>query len=109
MRKWEISPSDREIFEFSHSLFRRNDRLDQRFSNEIPADRDNERELRRAGIQSPAYFLLRPDGHIGLAGVEAASRRIERYFTDCLGIGGANLAGSMRANDRAGVTGRGSR
>ena len=77
--------------------------------HEIPAGRDNERELRRAGIQSPAYFLLRPDGHIGLAGVEAASRRIERYFTDCLGIGGANLAGSMRANDRAGVTGRGSR
>jgi hypothetical protein len=52
---------------------------------------------------------LRPDGHIRLAGVEAASRRIERYFTDCLGIGGANLAGSMRADGRAGVTGRGSR
>jgi 2-polyprenyl-6-methoxyphenol hydroxylase-like FAD-dependent oxidoreductase len=43
----------------------------------IPPDRDNDRELARASIGGPAYYLLRPDGHIGLVGAlfdEAALR-----------------------------------
>jgi 2-polyprenyl-6-methoxyphenol hydroxylase-like FAD-dependent oxidoreductase len=34
----------------------------------IPSDPDNTRELAGASIAGPAYYLLRPDGHVGLAG-----------------------------------------
>jgi hypothetical protein len=34
----------------------------------IPSDSENDLALTAASIGSPSYFLLRPDGHIGLAG-----------------------------------------
>jgi hypothetical protein len=34
----------------------------------IPSDIENDRALSAASITSPSYYLLRPDGHIGLAG-----------------------------------------
>jgi hypothetical protein len=34
----------------------------------IPSDSENDLALAAASIGSPSYFLLRPDGHIGLAG-----------------------------------------
>jgi hypothetical protein len=36
--------------------------------HECPEDADNAVELARVGIKGPAFYLLRPDGHVGLAG-----------------------------------------
>lgn len=46
----------------------------------VPADPDNSRELARAGIAEPAYYLLRPDGYIGLAGTEFDAGAVSRYL-----------------------------
>ncbi|MEZ5446501.1 MAG: FAD-dependent monooxygenase [Gammaproteobacteria bacterium] len=46
----------------------------------VPADADNERELARAGIAGPTYYLLRPDGYIGLAGTELDAGAVSRYL-----------------------------
>jgi hypothetical protein len=34
----------------------------------VPSDSENDAVLAAASITSPSYYLLRPDGHIGLAG-----------------------------------------
>jgi len=34
----------------------------------VPEDPGNDRELARAQVPKPSFYLLRPDGHIGLAG-----------------------------------------
>jgi len=36
--------------------------------HEIPSAAENDTALAAASITSPSYYLLRPDGHIGLAG-----------------------------------------
>jgi len=36
--------------------------------HDIPSDTENDLALAAASITSPSYYLLRPDGHIGLAG-----------------------------------------
>jgi hypothetical protein len=46
----------------------------------VPDDAANDDVLLRAGIAKPSYFLLRPDGHIGLAGGRVAVADVERYF-----------------------------
>ena len=40
----------------------------------------SERELARAGIAGPAFYLLRPDGHVGLAGTRVDVEVIRRYL-----------------------------
>jgi len=49
---------------------------------EIPEDPSNREALQRAGISGPAFFLLRPDGHVGLAGTRVDSTVIMRYLAD---------------------------
>src|SRR6185503_2386086 len=43
-------------------------------THQVLDDQENDRELTRAHISKPSFYLLRPDGHIGLAGthLEAA-------------------------------------
>jgi hypothetical protein len=48
----------------------------------IPDDPANGRELARARIAGPSFYLLRPDGHIGLAGTRVDGATVTRYFTD---------------------------
>ena len=48
----------------------------------VPADAANELILKRAGIAQPSFFLLRPDGHIGLAGDRLDIAAIRRYLGD---------------------------
>ena len=50
--------------------------------HEIPADAGNAKVLARARIATPAFYLLRPDGHIGLAGVRLEAGVIARYFDE---------------------------
>jgi len=46
----------------------------------VPFDADNAAALASASISGPSYYLLRPDGHIGLAGVHYDDGAVERWF-----------------------------
>jgi len=53
----------------------------------LPPDPMNDKELARAGIPSPSFYLVRPDGYVGLCGTRIDSAAISRYVTDRLRIG----------------------
>jgi hypothetical protein len=53
----------------------------------IPAGPSNDQELTRAEIPRPSYYLLRPDGHVGLCGARFDGSTVERYLTERLGLG----------------------
>jgi 2-polyprenyl-6-methoxyphenol hydroxylase-like FAD-dependent oxidoreductase len=52
----------------------------------IPTDPANDRELARARIPAPCFYLLRPDGHIGLAGAGFDADLLSRYLAGRIGI-----------------------
>ena len=54
--------------------------------HEIPADPHNERELARARIPRPSFYLLRPDGHVGLCGARLDAATVPRYIADRLRV-----------------------
>jgi hypothetical protein len=61
--------------------------------HEIAADPVNAGELARVKISGPAFYLLRPDGHIGLAGVRLDAEALTRYLSRIhLRIQGSNRA-----------------
>ena len=64
----------------------------------IALDEGNTRALEAVSISGPAFYLLRPDGHIGLAGTELEHAALARWFEDChLRSGNARPAVSMGA------------
>jgi hypothetical protein len=48
----------------------------------IPADPGNEAELARAKVPQPSFYLLRPDGHVGLCGTRVDIAAIKRYLAE---------------------------
>jgi 2-polyprenyl-6-methoxyphenol hydroxylase-like FAD-dependent oxidoreductase len=50
----------------------------------LPADRVNAAELARAQIPRPSFYLLRPDGHVGLCGTRLESGAVARYVAQRL-------------------------
>ncbi|MFA6262673.1 MAG: hypothetical protein WC760_14505 [Bacteroidia bacterium] len=46
----------------------------------IPAGTGNDAELQRARIAQPSYYLLRPDGHVGLCGTQFDIAAAARYL-----------------------------
>ncbi|HEU0200927.1 MAG TPA: FAD-dependent monooxygenase [Burkholderiaceae bacterium] len=46
----------------------------------IPLDEHNAAQLARASIRTPVFYLLRPDGHVGLAGVRLDADAVRRYL-----------------------------
>jgi 2-polyprenyl-6-methoxyphenol hydroxylase-like FAD-dependent oxidoreductase len=46
----------------------------------VPSHPANDAELARARITGPAYYLLRPDGHVGLAGGAFDAVEVKRWF-----------------------------
>ena len=46
----------------------------------VTADPGNDAELAHAGITGPAFVLLRPDGHVGLAGTRLEPGAVEGYL-----------------------------
>jgi hypothetical protein len=48
--------------------------------HEIPEVPNNVAAMARAGIRAPCYFLLRPDGYIGLAGVRMQGEDVAHYL-----------------------------
>ena len=48
----------------------------------IPSDPQNDAELARARIPQPSFYLLRPDGHVGLCGAELRITDLVRYLRE---------------------------
>jgi hypothetical protein len=48
----------------------------------IPDDPANDAELARAGIPRPSFYLVRPDGHVGLCGVRLEAADVGRYLSE---------------------------
>jgi 2-polyprenyl-6-methoxyphenol hydroxylase-like FAD-dependent oxidoreductase len=46
----------------------------------VPSDADNERELARAQIAQPSFYLIRPDGHVGLCGERVTADAVREYL-----------------------------
>jgi 2-polyprenyl-6-methoxyphenol hydroxylase-like FAD-dependent oxidoreductase len=55
----------------------------------ISYDPVNERELARAHIPRPAFYLLRPDGYVGLCGRRLDAAAVTRYVSERLTAGRA--------------------
>jgi 2-polyprenyl-6-methoxyphenol hydroxylase-like FAD-dependent oxidoreductase len=53
----------------------------------VPSDPANDRELARAQIPRPSFYLVRPDGYIGLAGTHLDAAALTRYVSGRLHIG----------------------
>ena len=47
----------------------------------VSADAANDAELVRANIPQPSFYLVRPDGHVGLCGSKLELDAVENYFT----------------------------
>ena len=56
-------------------------------STSIPTDPINDAELARARIAAPSFYLLRPDGHVGLCGARVDADAIARYMFEILRVG----------------------
>ena len=54
---------------------------------EVPHDPANDRELVHAHIPRVSFYLLRPDGHVGLAGVQLDAAAASRYVAERLRFG----------------------
>jgi len=52
----------------------------------IPDDSGNDAELARARIPRPSFYLLRPDGYIGLCGTGIDAAAVSRYIAERLRI-----------------------
>jgi hypothetical protein len=50
----------------------------------VASDPANDVELARVHIPQPCFYLLRPDGHIGLCGVSLDTSVVARYLSECL-------------------------
>jgi 2-polyprenyl-6-methoxyphenol hydroxylase-like FAD-dependent oxidoreductase len=48
----------------------------------ILADPVNDAELARAQIPRPSFYLVRPDGHVGLCGIRADDAAVKRYVSE---------------------------
>jgi len=68
----------------------------------IPADPANDAELTRARIPRPSFYLLRPDGHVGLCGVRLEGGAVTRYVSDTLRLEVGNVRRS-KEGERAPV------
>lgn len=47
-------------------------------------DPENDRALSRYRIPKPSFYLLRPDGHVGLAGMRLEAAALRRYLAERL-------------------------
>ncbi len=54
--------------------------------HQLPSDTLNESEFTRWKIPTPSFYLLRPDGHIGLAGTRLEDGVVTSYLLDVLKI-----------------------
>jgi hypothetical protein len=50
----------------------------------VPPDADNDAALAQAHVPRPSFYVLRPDGHVGLCGPRVDSDALARYFSTAL-------------------------
>ena len=50
----------------------------------VPADAVNDVEIDRAGVARPSFYLVRPDGYIGLCGARLQASAVSAYVSECL-------------------------
>ncbi len=50
----------------------------------IPVNSENRAELGRVNVPETAFYLLRPDGYVGLAGVRVDMAEVDRYVSERL-------------------------
>ncbi len=55
-------------------------------AHRVADDPLNDRELARARIPKPSFYLLRPDGHVGLAGARLEAAALIRYMAERVGV-----------------------
>ena len=55
-------------------------------THEVRDDPAGDRELARVHIPRPAFYLLRPDGYVGLAGGRLDAAALERYVSERLSL-----------------------
>ena len=48
----------------------------------VPTHSVNDEELARMQIAQPSFYLVRPDGHVGLAGTRLEAAAVTRYFAE---------------------------
>jgi hypothetical protein len=73
----------------------------------IPNNDANDRELARVQIPPTAFYLLRPDGYVGLCGVGLDTAAVARYLAERLTVGNKgrmNSAAPERQFERGAVT-----
>lgn len=52
----------------------------------VPQTPGNTAEMKRHGIPERSFYLLRPDGHVGLCGKDFSPARLEGYARESLGL-----------------------
>lgn len=52
----------------------------------LPADPVNSAELARARIPRSSFYLIRPDGYVGLCGLHLTAANIRHYFSHTIGL-----------------------
>jgi 2-polyprenyl-6-methoxyphenol hydroxylase-like FAD-dependent oxidoreductase len=70
-------------------------------THRVPTDPVNEKELARAQIPVPSFYLLRPDGHVGLAGTRLERAALATYFADRRISSEGDTRGAARTTERA--------
>ncbi len=63
----------------------------------VADDPGNDRELERARIPKPSFWLLRPDGYVGLAGTRLDAAALTRHLTERLALRGQARTSDSRA------------
>ncbi len=53
----------------------------------VPSDSANEQEFARLDVPQPAFYLLRPDGYVGLAGTRLDTETVTRYLAERVHLG----------------------
>jgi hypothetical protein len=62
----------------------------------VPEDSANDQALVHAQIRKPSFYLLRPDGHIGLVGAELDIPAMANYLGESVKLRMAIAAGTRR-------------
>ena len=65
----------------------------------IPADPFNDAELARVHVPQPSFYLLRPDGHIGLCGGGLEVEAIRQYVSERVHVRGPGTHTAQRSLD----------
>ena len=65
----------------------------------VPVEPTNAEELARAKIPQPSYFLLRPDGHVGLSGSRFDASDVKSYLSDRVRLGNYGSASHSPAHE----------